>query len=138
MSVVIVISDPMQWSIDNLKLPESSMRDNPEFQEILNQLKMAESQNWQIDEESKTNLAISLSQFMFKNQFNENPVKPRYRFHLPLTRLGPRIRDLVRRTLIKTRIHKCLFSGMRSDVEEDYGLVDQNGCEIDYIKLAQL
>ena len=68
----------MQWSIDNLKLPESSMRDNPEFQEILNQLKMAESQNWQIDEESKTNLAISLSQFMFKNQFNENPVKPRY------------------------------------------------------------
>ena len=138
MSVVIVISDPMQWSIDNLKLPESSMRDNPEFQEILNQLKMAESQNWQIDEESKTNLAISLSQFMFKNQFNENPVKPRYRFHQPPTRLVPRLRDLVRRTLIKTRIHKCLFSGMRSDVEEDYGLVDQNGCEIDYIKLAQL
>ena len=39
---------------------------------------MAESQNWQIDEESKTNLAVSLSQFMFKNQFNENPVKPRF------------------------------------------------------------
>ena len=80
LSALIFISDPMQWSIDNLKLPESSMRDNPEFQEILNQLKMAESQNWQIDEESKTNLAISLSQFMFKNQFNENPVKPRYPF----------------------------------------------------------
>ena len=36
------------------------------------------------------------------------------------------------------KMYKSVFSGMRSDVEEDYGLVDQNGCEIDYIKLAQL
>ena len=42
------------------------MRDNPEFQQILSQLKNAESQNWQIDEKSRTSLAFSLSQFMFK------------------------------------------------------------------------
>ena len=36
------------------------------------------------------------------------------------------------------QFYKSVFIGMRSDVEEDYGLVDQNGCEIDYIKLAQL
>ena len=36
------------------------------------------------------------------------------------------------------QLYKSVFSGMQSDVEDDYGLVDQNGCEIDYIKLAEL
>ena len=62
----LTIIDPLQWSIDNLKLSQASMRDNPEFQQILSQLKNAESQNWQIDEKSRTSLAFSLSQFMFK------------------------------------------------------------------------
>ena len=36
------------------------------------------------------------------------------------------------------QLYKSVFSGMQSDVEDDYGLVDQNGCEIDYIKLTEL
>ena len=106
----------MQWQIENLKLPETSMRDNPEFQEILNQLKMAESQNWQIDEESKTNLAISLSQFMFKNQFNENSVKPRF---VPILTVHECLHEAHRlwtgfRTAIQTGLRTALRTALRS------------------------
>ena len=100
----------MQWQIENLKLPETSMRDNPEFQEILNQLKMAESQNWQIDEESKTNLAISLSQFMFKNQFNENPVKPRF---VPILTVDECLLEANR---LRTGFRTGLQTGFRTDL----------------------
>ena len=48
------------------------MRDNPEFQEILSQLKNAENQNWKMDQKSRTNLAFSLSHFMFKNNLYRN------------------------------------------------------------------
>ena len=47
------------------------MRDNPEFQEILTQLKNAESQNWKIDHQSRTSLAFSLSHFMFNNLYRQ-------------------------------------------------------------------
>ena len=90
------------------------MRDNPEFQQILSQLKNAESQNWQIDEKSRTSLAFSLSQFMFKQ--NER--------YLIFVNFG------FSSTYLKS-------TSPKSD-DDVNGFEDINGGEIDYVKLAQL
>ena len=90
------------------------MRDNPEFQQILSQLKNAESQNWQIDEKSRTSLAFSLSQFMFKQ--NE-------RFQL----------------FVKFDFFSTYINSTSPESDDDVnGFEDINGGEIDYVKLAQL
>ena len=88
------------------------MRDNPEFQQILSQLKNAESQNWQIDEKSRTSLAFSLSQFMFKQ--NERYLSFKFLFK-PIK-----------------------FSTSPESDDDVNGFEDINGGEIDYVKLAQL
>lgn len=60
-------SDPFQWTgIDALK-PNGSIRNNPEFQEILSQLQKAESFGWNMTEQNQTQLAASLSEFLFKS-----------------------------------------------------------------------
>lgn len=44
-----------------------SIRNNPEFQEILSQLQKAESFGWNISERNQSQLAASLSEFLFKS-----------------------------------------------------------------------
>merc|ERR1719238_934941 len=61
-------SDPFLWGhgLDNLKTSQS-IRNNPEFQEILCQLQRAESFGWNISEQNQSQLAASLSEILFRS-----------------------------------------------------------------------